>query len=661
MMKLTLNSLFDYTNDDGIFTYLKDQNVPWKDDVDADLLDLDYHSKHGTKIVSKTITSLLTQDGLSTSAKTKLAKLLYTKNKQRWDDLYSSMSLFEGVNPLNNTDWTEETTTEHEGESGKSQDIGAKQNTFTEGQQIDSFSKGAQSNTFTKGSQENSQTKGQETFTEGAQSNTIGTHTDSKTITKSAYNSANYSPDTKEDDVVGAHTDSYGQKVNTNSSRSDSQTEGSREDTSSESAREDSTTKGQRIDTTEEGAQHNSESGTDSFTDTTTIHREGNIGVTTPGQMIDSFRKTVNWKFFEIIYKDIDDILCLEVFGREEDDFSDYNIVSPYHLPIASAQKLGGIKVGQNLTIASDGTLNAQAGGGAVSSVNGKTGEVTLDASDVGAASASDMTTAKADIVNIKLDINQLQGSVLDLTNRTGTNESDIVNIKLDINQLQGSVLGLHNDLLAVRQVPTGGTEGQVLTKGASGYDWQTPQSSGGFIEVPYICKQNILTFDNSTSSATGGLVKISPTTNSYLTMYFDVSQYIGKICRFFIAQKEGLSDYDYRINDRYVIGRYALIPKSQDIEPSVATDFIVGSYALNGLQSAYRLNSANGVLMLNTSPTTMVTNNNTRRMWTNGYVGNLEFFLNHEYYLAVDVHAQGQVLTEQRLADELRVRCLVF
>lgn len=36
---------------------------------------------------------------------------------------------------------------------------------------------------------------------------------------------------------------------------------------------------------------------------------------------------------------------------------------SDYKLPIASAKTLGGIKVGENLTIDEDGTLNAQAGG----------------------------------------------------------------------------------------------------------------------------------------------------------------------------------------------------------------------------------------------------------------------------------------------------------
>ena len=55
-------------------------------------------------------------------------------------------------------------------------------------------------------------------------------------------------------------------------------------------------------------------------------------------------------------------------------------------VPIASASTLGGIKVGNNPTIDVDGVLSATGGGGtvpgggAVDSVNGKTGTVVLNA-----------------------------------------------------------------------------------------------------------------------------------------------------------------------------------------------------------------------------------------------------------------------------------------
>ena len=58
-----------------------------------------------------------------------------------------------------------------------------------------------------------------------------------------------------------------------------------------------------------------------------------------------------------------------EIVLMEENDIEEINIEEenysgkPYVLPIASKDVLGGIKVGENLTIDEDGTLNAQAGG----------------------------------------------------------------------------------------------------------------------------------------------------------------------------------------------------------------------------------------------------------------------------------------------------------
>ena len=52
---------------------------------------------------------------------------------------------------------------------------------------------------------------------------------------------------------------------------------------------------------------------------------------------------------------------------------------SSYTLPPATANTLGGIMVGNGLSVTADGTLSAN-----VQSVNGKTGAVTLDKSDVG-------------------------------------------------------------------------------------------------------------------------------------------------------------------------------------------------------------------------------------------------------------------------------------
>ncbi len=58
---------------------------------------------------------------------------------------------------------------------------------------------------------------------------------------------------------------------------------------------------------------------------------------------------------------------------------------SDYTLPTASADTLGGVKVGDRLTITAEGVLSAdvQSGTGAVDSVNSQTGTVVLDADDI--------------------------------------------------------------------------------------------------------------------------------------------------------------------------------------------------------------------------------------------------------------------------------------
>lgn len=519
-MKLTLNALFDYVNDDGIFTYLDSFDVPWKETVDADLLDLDYHSKHGTKIVSKTVTSLLTEDGLSSASKTKLAKLVYQKNKKRWDYLWESIGLYDDVqSPLDNTDWTETRVLGHQGADSRSQSIGAK------------------STTYTKGSQTNSETIGQSTLTEGQQNNITGQQTISMEEKKSAFNSNNYSPLDQKTEQLGQRSDTIGQKVNTDSGRSNSSTEG------------------QRSDSTNEGAQSNSETGTNTFTDNETIARHGNIGITTPGQMIRDFRQTVNWQFFEIIYKDIDEMLVIEIYGKEDCDFDDFTIVTGYVLPIASASKLGGIKVGENLQIASDGTLSASGGGaGDVQSVNGKTGIVVLDASDVGATTSQDVSTAISTAVSALRQVpsgGNLNQVIRKLADGYGWSDAN--------------------------EVPSGGNLNQVLTKTADGYGWADSQGGGGgsVISVPYTLVHGYISVNNS-GRANWTAYTGSEKTWNYV---YDVSQYVGHWFEAYFIP----NGMDKLINRE----RVAFLP---DVDLTVTALDISGSWAVGASQEgAYR------------------------------------------------------------------------
>lgn len=460
-MKLTLNKLFNFTDNDGIFTYLNTYNVPWKNDIDVDILDLDYHTKHGTKVIGKAVKTFLTNDGLSTTNKQKLAKLIYYKNKVKWEELYSSLGLYDEFNPLYNTDWSETERIEHRGTNGKTFNIGQKSTTFSKGQQINNSSKGAQTNNNTIGSQ---------TFTEGAQSNTTGAQSNSVEGQVSAENVSSYSNKDKSTESLGARTDSIGEKINTNSTRSDSVTEG---------ARQDSYTDGARQDTNIEGAQTNSENGTDNFVDIHTIERAGNIGITSSDQLIAGFRKIVNWQFFDQVYEDINDVLVLSVYGDEEEDLDDYTFIQTYILPKASTTVLGGIKVGTNLSIDSNGVLSAQAEAGDVQSVNGKTGIVVLTATDVGAASPSDIKV---------LSVNSKEGNVTlnasDVGAATSQDISDAIALVRQVpsNGSTGQVVKKTENGYAwedVNEVPSTGTTGQVLTKTENGYEFRTSEAGG--------------------------------------------------------------------------------------------------------------------------------------------------------------------------------------
>lgn len=95
-----------------------------------------------------------------------------------------------------------------------------------------------------------------------------------------------------------------------------------------------------------------------------TLTRHGNIGVTTSQQMIESELKLRAFKFFERVFKDIDTLLALPIYDGE----------------------------------ISGAIYSGSSGGGSVSvtSVNGKTGEVTLYASDIDLTSMISQSVAEA-------------------------------------------------------------------------------------------------------------------------------------------------------------------------------------------------------------------------------------------------------------------------
>lgn len=119
--------------------------------------------------------------------------------------------------------------------------------------------------------------------------------------------------------------------------------------------------------TTEGGTTNLNRNGSVDYTinEGTTLHRYGNIGVTTNQQMIEAERSIRMWNYFNSVYKDIDSVLAIRIYDpcsvkkTITPSISNPNPSKPdYSLPIASAETLGGVKIGDGVDISEDGTIS---------------------------------------------------------------------------------------------------------------------------------------------------------------------------------------------------------------------------------------------------------------------------------------------------------------
>lgn len=355
MSKIVLNDVFKDWLTHGIISHLTlNFNVPWKNTVEGSILDLEYHgNRSGNKIISPLVEKLITKDGISLSNETKLCGLIYTKNITRWNELWKSLELYSEFNPLDNVnEITDHTVTK----------TGTDSNVFNKGTETDTLTA---SNTTNIGSQTSTNNIGEQTITQ--ESDIAGFNSSYQDANKTTTNN-------------GSHTD-----TSNISERSDSSS-----DTSS-------TVSGEREDNS---------TTTYNTTETTSIRRHGNIGVTTSGQLIDDFRRVVDWQFFDTVFNDIDKIVVISTYGELHDSLDGLVINSDYVLNPATKDTLGGIKVGDNLTITADGRLSADViePNYPVTSVNGQTGDVEINIP---------VTSVNGQTGNVIIDIPEIPVNVL--------------------------------------------------------------------------------------------------------------------------------------------------------------------------------------------------------------------------------------------------------
>ncbi len=95
-------------------------------------------------------------------------------------------------------------------------------------------------------------------------------------------------------------------------------------------------------------------------TNSTTVIQDGQLAVATVAQTGDILTGTSTIETTAIVETAAGPQLCVKTINLNEGGGGG----GGYVLPPATADTLGGIKVGQNLSVEADGTLNAQAGGG---------------------------------------------------------------------------------------------------------------------------------------------------------------------------------------------------------------------------------------------------------------------------------------------------------
>ena len=130
METLTLNSVYPEWVTKGIFSYLNALEVPWKNDVSGNQLDIIYHgSRSGNKIIGSLIENYLDNNTVSDNNKIIIAQAIYTIYIKNWNALYKTLSL--EYNPIENYSMTE-TENVQDTHKGTLESNGNNTNTYTE-------------------------------------------------------------------------------------------------------------------------------------------------------------------------------------------------------------------------------------------------------------------------------------------------------------------------------------------------------------------------------------------------------------------------------------------------------------------------------------------------------------------------------------------------
>lgn len=282
MNYITLDSFLgsDYTN------WLFDK-ITLPTDDSAEYVNILYSSHSGEKWISPLCIKLNGSE-LQATDQTKeiLARLIEVKYKENWNRLYNA--LFADYNPIENYSVNEQETMV--GNKTNNETVSIDETTTNTGTRTDA---GTTSNTGTT----KTNNTNDKTSTNAGTSNQTGTVLDKV-----------YAEDSEE--AVNSAGRDTTQTGTTSNNTTDKETQkGDITDTST------GTTSNTRTDDlSQKVAGTNTKANNEDTNDTRTLKKAGNIGVTTSQQMIESEIALRKHNFYDILFKDIDEMLCLSIY-----------------------------------------------------------------------------------------------------------------------------------------------------------------------------------------------------------------------------------------------------------------------------------------------------------------------------------------------------------
>ena len=314
-MRQRLNKAFKYSpaTNQGIFYYLQQLDIPWKEKNINSQLDFFYHlNRSGNKITSPLIDSFMDSNcEIASTDIQELANIIYSLFGQTWSrmwDVYNAE-----YNPLNNYDMTETLEKTVETKYGKTQT------------RTDDLSE-TQTNDLTETRRGNQSETRTDDLTETVDDDTTETRTDDLTATKRQSAS-----ETRTDDLTITETPEQtkttlenvfgfnsvegqpSREVNETNGGQFTKTQGgtvTTENENTETLENDGTVTRENT-----GTQEIQDSGTDTEETGHTLTRYGNIGVTTSQQMLQSEIALWEWNFFKsVVFPNVDGVLTIALY-----------------------------------------------------------------------------------------------------------------------------------------------------------------------------------------------------------------------------------------------------------------------------------------------------------------------------------------------------------